>query len=404
MSRSLQDNNLQDSQEVALYVLTMISALLSVLGSLTIVHKVVAMYFFSGPYDRLLLGLSLCDIIASISYAITPFMLPKDTSDRAWASGSDGTCSALGFLTQFSYSTLVYNGMLSFYYLLTVRYGIKRKEFTRKYERWMHLSVVIFFLGTATLGVSIGLYSEIDLGPGCWIRDYPRGCYEEGGCTGHFYGWVFTALPGLASLVTVTVNNLVIFCYVRRELAPRSDEMETSPDVQHRKQHIREVAIQGWMYVGSFLLCFICHLAIRVLESSNFEADKQEANAFVLLLFDAFLRPLQGFVNMLIYTRPSYIRLRAAFPDKSTGWAIREALTKIDIPRLSATSSAGTQKVARVPVMEANNPHTPIEPNDDNSNAFPSSAIVPLELPAINVLHASNKEDRQIHTESVVTA
>jgi hypothetical protein len=249
---------------------------------------------------------------------------------------------------------------------MTVRYGVKRQVMAKKYEPWMHFGVVFFFLATATMGASIGLYNELDLGPGCWIRDYPKGCYETGGCTGHYFGWVFTGLPSLLTLFSVILNNLVIYCYVKRTLSssphnPNSNANNNNHSTsgssrsiastyQNRmsnrhKEQIQEVAHQGLLYVGSFFLCYSCQFALRVLESSPFPADKKEGQVYWLLVIDSFLRPLQGFVNVLIYTRPNYVKLRYAFPEYSKLWALKAAMTTADIPKLiSASERTTTQR------------------------------------------------------------
>lgn len=53
-----------------------------------------------------------------------------------------------------------YNGLLSLYYVLTVRYGVQRDVFARKYEPWFHVLAIVFFVGTATAGLAMGMYSE----------------------------------------------------------------------------------------------------------------------------------------------------------------------------------------------------------------------------------------------------
>jgi hypothetical protein len=98
---------LQDGQEIALYVVTMISATISCIGGSTIVLKVLRNWKTAAPYDRFLLGLSSCDIVASLTFFVNPFLLPQATSQRAWASGTKASCNALGFFTQFSYSAIV---------------------------------------------------------------------------------------------------------------------------------------------------------------------------------------------------------------------------------------------------------------------------------------------------------
>ena len=68
------------------------------------------------PYDRIMVGLSSTDIIASLSYALGPFLVPQSTSQRVWAIGNVASCTTLGFLTQLSFWSVWYNCMLSFYW------------------------------------------------------------------------------------------------------------------------------------------------------------------------------------------------------------------------------------------------------------------------------------------------
>eukprot|EP00535_Pseudo-nitzschia_heimii_P005665 CAMPEP_0197191884 /NCGR_PEP_ID=MMETSP1423-20130617/24202_1 /TAXON_ID=476441 /ORGANISM="Pseudo-nitzschia heimii, Strain UNC1101" /LENGTH=80 /DNA_ID=CAMNT_0042644667 /DNA_START=26 /DNA_END=264 /DNA_ORIENTATION=+ len=76
-------SELSDGQEIVLSVLQVVSASLSLIGSSTIVYKIVRKLErckTTAPYDRIMLGLSGCDILASITYAAAPFLLPKSTS------------------------------------------------------------------------------------------------------------------------------------------------------------------------------------------------------------------------------------------------------------------------------------------------------------------------------------
>ena len=58
--------------------------------------------------------------------------------------------------------------MLSIYYLLLIKYGVKEAVFAKRYEPWMHAICIGFPLATAIWGASIGLYEEVELGIACW--------------------------------------------------------------------------------------------------------------------------------------------------------------------------------------------------------------------------------------------
>ena len=148
-------NHLTDTQEKILSLLYVFSGALSAVGSSTIVYKVLKNRRKATPYDRLMLGLSSCDLVASLNYMWMPFLLPEDTSLRVWARGTDTTCTMIGFFTQFSFAAIFYNCILSFYYLLTVRFGVKRQEFSKRYEPYFHTFTLFFFTATARFATSI---------------------------------------------------------------------------------------------------------------------------------------------------------------------------------------------------------------------------------------------------------
>jgi len=97
---------LTDGQMRVMSILGLISGTLSVLGSSVIIYRAYKNRRNSSPYDRLMLCLSFCDIVASISFGYGPFMLPEATSERVWARGTNRSCSALGFLTQFAFAAV----------------------------------------------------------------------------------------------------------------------------------------------------------------------------------------------------------------------------------------------------------------------------------------------------------
>lgn len=61
---------------------------------------------------------------------------------------------------------------------------------------------------------------------------------------------------------------------------------------------IREVAIQGLLYVGCFYLSFTPAFIIRVLEGLGLNGEKEQ-NIYPVLLMNSILLPLQGFFNVL---------------------------------------------------------------------------------------------------------
>jgi len=381
MSTSQEISDLSDSQEITIIIIQMCAATLSLIGSSIIVFKILrtlAKQKRTTPYDRIILGLSSCDILASITYALGPFLLSRDTSQRVWAFGTDKSCQMLGFLMQLSGLWAIwFNCILSFYYLLTVRFRVKRSTLRRKYELWMHLPGIIFFPVTAATGYFAGWYGEQALTMMCWVRN---GRFAE------LVAYIYGAIPMVVTFLSLVVNNIVIYVYVRRSLTStpeqsthfkasattaastdndEEDEEEeedfnigvsatsipnASIDVgesnsatedifemtEVQKRLTSETAVQGFLYVASFLLTATPVFAIQVLDGSfGFEEDDQ-GKIYWLLVVNAIFQPLQGFFNVFIYVKPSYSRFRASDPSQPKWAVLKRALFDPNIPKMKS--------------------------------------------------------------------
>ena len=159
------------AQELALALLPIPSAMLSVVGSSVIIYMSLSTRLQRKwtPYTRLLLCLSFYDIIASTTLGMASFLRDKDTSTRPFSLGSSGTCTMVGFSNQLSYGTLFYNGSLSLYFLLTVRFGYSNEYIARVVEPWMHIIGNGFAVSTSVVALALGAYGEMTRGAGCWV-------------------------------------------------------------------------------------------------------------------------------------------------------------------------------------------------------------------------------------------
>jgi hypothetical protein len=344
-------STLSDEQEIVLSVLFVFSGLLSIFGSSTIIYKVVKNQKKAKTYDRIMLGLSCSDIVASLAYVMTPFLLPEKTSQRIWASGNDVTCSFLGWLTQLGFAAIWYNGMLSYYYLATLKFAVSSEDFAARFEPYIHTLTTFFFLFSATAGVPFGLFSEYRLGLGCWIADFPKECVVTGGCLTEYIGWICGGFPLLFTFFSLAINNLVIFCHVKKTL--RIGRSHTPA----QEAHIRRVATQGFLYVATFFISYSPQLIIRILGGSFGYRSSKEADIFGLLVLNSFLLPLQGFFNMFVYTRPNFLRLKSA--GASNWMAMRGSCLEPNIHRFTSIPSshiavASSQKMKHSRAINAN--------------------------------------------------
>jgi len=364
-------SELTPTQDITLIVLQVLSSTLSLIGSCIIIFKILRKscqkQASTTPYDRIILGLSSCDVLMSFTFMVGPFLLPSDTSRRSSAIGNDSTCTHLGFLLQLScFWAVWYNCILSFYYLLTVRFKVKRKDFCKKYEKWMHLSGAIFFPTTATLGLFGQWYQEERFAMVCWIGEVPKNCEENGGtCIGTYIGVSFGAAPAVFTLIALIVNNIIIYVHVRKSLlsptplttgngdtidaenTKSKGENETSAERQSVQRELRkEAAVQGFLYVVTFVLTFVPCFIVNIIETIVPYGMEDPVALYPLLVATSTLVPLQGFFNVFVYVRPSYTRFRAANPDKSVLFVLKQALFNPKIPKMNDAVRASSTGIA----------------------------------------------------------
>ncbi len=166
------------AKSMALAIAPKFTAFLSICGSLGIVLKVL----FNesrrqNTMHRLVLGMSICDILASIWYFAGTWAIPAGTmswfgdgeiEQIFWAAGDeDGvSCSFAGFFNQFAVATPLYNSTLAIYYLLIVNYGWSDRRI-EKLEWILHLIPVGYALITSIFAVAADLYGHVEWT--CWI-------------------------------------------------------------------------------------------------------------------------------------------------------------------------------------------------------------------------------------------
>ena len=343
-------STLSDQQEKAISIVPIPVAVLSIFGSISIIQIACRNRKSKKwtPYTRLLIAISCCDIIYSITMAVSGFMLPRETSHRIWAIGNGATCTALGFFSQFFVSVLAYHGMLSVYFLLSARYRISNDDIARKYEPWMHLISLGYPVLMGVIGVSMGVFHENELGQGCWVNNYPENCGEEPGqptCQTAMLGWIFGGGITVLAFGGIVANNLAILLYVRRQTmikiarkeiltSPQTkvepenggkalssgetqssnsnEEEETEVDQPRqlasalRKDQLKRlklVASQAFLYVAAFLLTTSWTGLLQGIQSISYTTDvnltELEVKLYPVLVLQAFFLPLQGNVYKL---------------------------------------------------------------------------------------------------------
>ena len=391
---SSSESSLTDAQEMILALTPIIPGILSIMGSCTLIRLVIRKGFDS-PFRRILFLISAYDILNSVVVNLQNFLTPEETSRRIWAIGNDQSCTAMGFFFQFSYPSSQYFAVLSFYYILTIRFGMKDQTFAKYVEPIFHIVVLGFSSITAIIGASKGWYGEVSLGAGCWLQ-VTDGCDED--CLAN-RAWIYGGLPFFIALISIIVNNIWVYWYVRSTVqksrrrmfrpnpAQQSGMMEPSsvldnneassqffrpqqpqpPIRDEQAERVYAVGVQAMLYVFVFMMTYAWTIIIRLL--ANDGADQsQEQEVFAVMVLRAIFLPAMGLGTVLVYVRPRYIRCRGYYPEEGRYWALSQVLRDTDWQDKYRARRRRTQNFTR--------PEGPVSPlqqqvsnTDSNSNS-----------------------------------
>ena len=125
--------------------------------------------------DRFLLGMSGCDIIASVG---TPVILNL-ALPPPYGNGNQATCNAQGFSSQFVTATSLYTACLALTYLLVIKFKYRERQLYRL-EWIIHFLILSFVVISGTTSVVLGLYNPTP--SVCTMTGYPIGCPEIAPC------------------------------------------------------------------------------------------------------------------------------------------------------------------------------------------------------------------------------
>ena len=228
-------------------------------------------------------------------------------------------------------------------------------------------SIVCLFNATASFLIGSDLQCNR-------ITDYPEGCGciddpEGVCCQSSIYGWFFAGIPTVLSFLMILINNLIVYWHVQRTISGRVsiiDSIAVSRDPHlHR---LKAVRTQCSLYVVAFFVTYVPCLTIRVMESMRFNPE-DEADIFPLLILQAITLPIQGFLNCLIYVRPTYLRSRQEFPNESCYWAFRRALHG---DRVQPTDEHRPSSLMHAPAS-----HVVLSPGVEKPSGLPENSGVP---------------------------
>jgi len=175
----------------------------------------------STVYNRLLLGMSIADVMTSIGYMFSTFPMPTSVEELPWTFGTATTCTVQGFFVQLGIVPPVYHTCLSVYYVLIVKFGVTQDKIKKYTELIFHMTAIFFGFGTAFASIALDLLSNATLW--CWIA--PQGDNALN------YRYIFFYIPLWLSMVIVLGLNIWIYETVRR----REQKAEKLHAIHHER-------------------------------------------------------------------------------------------------------------------------------------------------------------------------
>jgi hypothetical protein len=240
------DLEITQAQRYVLALTKICSASLSLMASSVIVYKVYLRYHElkkrstscvqSGSlrsnrkhdittYHRMLVGISILDIMYSFWSALGVISVPPSSGD-VFAHGTIATCSTQAFFIQLMPSIVLYMAALNTYFMLKIRYNVSDAVIAQHYEFWFHAIPIVVWLVIGTAGLSLKIFGPLGYPEmGCWVGDYPYGCAFTDTCTRgykvyeylNWYAWATCFIWLFFSVFVVVVNSILIFTAIRKQ-------------------------------------------------------------------------------------------------------------------------------------------------------------------------------------------
>ena len=245
-------------------------------------------------YYHLLFGMEIFDIITAVAWVFATAPISKDIDHVCATSGTstDATCKAQAFLVHLGFTSIFYNVSLAFYYVMVVAYLYNRKEFKLKaIQHYLHGFPLLIGLGLA-FG-ALPTYHWMDYG--CHILPYsPK--YDEGKLWSML---VFVVLPLGFSIASISAAMLIVYWKVSRQTSQ-------AKKWQLGKGSINKLESQVFWQCLFYVLAFYITWPILF---SAYLASVDVDGPLGLTLTVAFVAPLQGFDNFLVFVRPKLLRM-----------------------------------------------------------------------------------------------
>ncbi len=352
--------------------------------------------------NRLLVPMSVFDIIGSVALAFSTTPIPKGSNCTYGALGNQGTCVAQGIMYSIGLTVPWYNAILCIYYMSVIKYNVKDNVLA-KYEPIMHFVAISVPLIVTVIAASNNLYNNFSLL--CFIslpdryfveknEDQPVALYLS------LYVIVFAS--GVIVLITIAYCMTQIYTFVketetkmnkysfRKNSFTSNTNRSKSQSRSNLKSTVEDTKKQALLYVCSFILTYIFTLVMLL-----FELVFKIQAPFPIMLMQGIFSPLQGFWNFLAYIRPRFVIVSDQHDDKNIFQ--RLFITIFKKPETTRPRQRGTRR--SIPSSLSNNRKVQMKKNrieESKENEYVQNPSFPVEIKDNDIPRRNNDDNTRL--------
>ena len=376
-----------------------VSACISFLASLLIVASVGKSFFSAeknstndtfrlrlktSPYRRIIFLISFSDILSSLAFITGPFLTKKSNPQAIWAvNDSNIGCVMNGTFYSFGTSTsLLYYTALCYFYYCKISKRITDEQFTRRYEKIIHVMIVVICVAGACLSIAAKTYNTSPTGTFCSNANTPAGCFQRpeiyGECDAEIKVYVsyftyFSLILSIYSIVVMLYSMIrLIHSVLKKDKKygdlPANPTQEQLHKYNLRKKLLGEIMFQAIMYTVSWFICQSGGVVGAILHMNGVANEKFPP---ALQIYGAALIPLNSAFNVFIYTRPAVRHVRRIDPSISRYRAFYMVLKAGGEAPNMKQSSVSTQQQQQEQQQEQQRP----QPDRSSREAFGIGAV-----------------------------
>ncbi len=319
------------------------SAILSTISSVLIIIMILrSATGLSITYHRIMFGMSLCDIIASIAMALTTLPMPKDmiyTGFEGRRIGSISSCDIQSYLQNIgTLGTLFYNVALSIYYLYSVR--TDKKKLRISFEAVLHFICIAAPVAIVMAFAKYETTNPTPYLPWCGtFQAYPYWCVADGDASQCIRGdkegmkkFVTAPLFGFLILAVMVLMFMTVWnVYQQERLAKMYAQIYTfNMNSQDQIQLERSKRLARMSKAYSIQAAFYV-LALFISQSGVFlraTARSLLERSVALQVWHLISRPIQGFFNLIVFVGDKVYSHRRGRPEIGFFQACVNVLTK----------------------------------------------------------------------------